>query len=213
MQVRCIVQTVCLCWLRVVFELSAHAKTKNIYTHLCFGLVASHACILYFMQWPYEHFAASSKMSLWGGRNKRIQQSRVCLWVETVNTSNMGVYKDRIKRKGQTTGVFDAVRRRKPKRSGEWRRMISVFSVRQDWLSFKHCQLHLPLVTSQQSGDRKVRRSTQHHQHDGGPERNTTAAGSALLPRWFTRAANHDLRLPHRPPPPPPRLFLIQPVC
>lgn len=136
------------------------------------------------------------------GRNKRIQQSCVCLWVETVNTSNTGVYRAGLKRNGQTTGVFDAVRRRKATWGCESRRMIGV------------CRTGYHLHT---------RSSVCHSWHHSKAETeksdaalniiNKTDAGSALLPHWFTGAANHNLRPPHRLPPPPPRLFLNQPVC
>lgn len=101
-----------------------------------------------------------------GDRTKRLKQSFVCLWVEYANTSNVGVYKDRLKKnKEKQRQQASLIQSGDRGQSCESRRMIRVFSARRDRLSFKHKRLHPPLVTSQRSGNRKVRRSTQHHQH------------------------------------------------
>lgn len=116
-------------------------------------------------------------------KNKRIQHSCVCLWNETVNTLQTRVFT-------KSTGVFDAVLRRKAERSCESNRwsvcslcgrtgyhLHTRSSVCHSW--------HLSEADSEKS-DAAVNSI------------NKTSGVSAPLPHWFTGAANHNLRLPCR---------------
>lgn len=148
-------------------------------------------------------------MSLHRDRITRMQQSCVCLWVETVNTSNTGDYKDKRTNSGCLMQSGDGRPSEAASPDGP-----SVFPLC-GWTGYHS----------------NTRSSVRHSWHRSNAETEKsdaalnilspmctlnatrTAGGSAVQSHWLTGAANHELRLPDRLASPPLRLFLNQPVC